>query len=147
MRTLTHMLLALSVLMIGVVGAAPEASALTVEVRSIAADQQGKPYIDPRLGDLKGQLQSRGFSAYKSFKLVDTKTVQLPEQRPGQVTLVNGDTLALTFEGKDGKLAKLRLVILCKLDTRLRVSPGSTFFQAGLRHGSATLILAIVVRP
>jgi hypothetical protein len=136
----------MSVLAVGLVGWTPPAAAdITVEVRTISA-QKGSPQFDPRLEDLRGQL-SKAFAGYTSFSQVDTQSMKMAEKGSGKVRLVNGQEMTLTFFGLAGNLVTLGLNLVGKMNTTLRLSPGSTFFQAGMEYKDGILILAIRVLP
>lgn len=146
MRTLLNILMTL-VMVIGFVAAAPAAAHaedITVQVRSIAANQDGTAF-DPQLEDLRSKL-SKAFKGYTNFKQVGDSSFVVPEGEKKTASLPNGSTISVTFNGYAGKFIKLGLGIAGRLNTTLRASPGSTFFQAGLEYQSGILILAITVK-
>lgn len=120
------------------------AETVTVQVRSIAASTNGNGF-DGRLGDLKGNLD-KGFAKYTNFKQVGSTSFKLGEKASNTTKLVSGDDLTMTFHGRAGDFVKLGLAIGNRLNTSLRVKPGSTFFQAGLNYQDGILILAITLR-
>lgn len=145
MRTAFNIFIAL--LMLGTfLGTSPEAYAdpITVEVRTIAASTQGTGF-DARLNPLKGQL-TKAFRGYTSFKLEGQRTLRLKDGKSKSMPLPNGSELTLTHHGMAGNLIKLGLSLADKMSTMLRVSRGSTFFQAGMDYGSGILIVAITVK-
>ena len=116
---------------------------ITVEVRSIAASREGDS-VDPKLKDIQGTLNVT-FAGYSNFEQLGVQRVGLAPRKSKKVKLPNGSMLTLTFQGLAGDLIKLGLGIADKMNTTLRVSPGSTFFQAGMRYKGGILILAIKV--
>lgn len=120
------------------------AETVTVQVRSIAASTQGTSF-DARLNDLRANLD-RGFAKYTNFQQVGVSSFSLNVKQSHDVALVSGDGLTMTFHGRAGDFIKLGLAIGSRLNTTLRVTPGSTFFQAGLNYRDGILILAITVR-
>jgi len=144
-KLLIQMLMAMSVIMVGLTGFAAPAAAedITVEVRSIEASREDGG-LDPKLGDLQGTLDVT-FAGYSSFRQLSKETVVLEGAKPKEVALPNDSKLTLTFHGFSDKLVKLGLGISDKMNTTLRVSPGSHFFQAGMRYKKGILILAIKV--
>lgn len=116
---------------------------VSVEVRSIAASSDGAGF-DSRLNDLRARLQ-RGFAGYSSFQQLDNHQVTLRQGAANSLRLPTGGTLTLEYQGMAGDLVKLGLSIEGRLNTTLRATPGSTFFQAGLSYQSGILILAITV--
>ncbi len=117
---------------------------ITVEVRSIAASKDGNSF-DSSLNDLKSKL-TRAFGGYTNFKQVGSTALSIPEKGSKSTSLANGGSLQLTFHGTTGKFVKLGLSIAGKLNTTLKATKGSTFFQAGLNYQSGILILAITVK-
>ncbi|RDV36189.1 hypothetical protein DV096_20320 [Bradymonadaceae bacterium TMQ3] len=117
---------------------------VTVEVRAIAAGSAGEGF-DSQLSDLRRRLE-RGFAGYSSFRQVASSRLALGAGESDDVTLPDGSTLTMTSHGKEENFVKLGLSIGDRLNTTLRATPGSTFFQAGLNYQDGILILAITVR-
>lgn len=117
---------------------------ISVEVRVIAASTDGDSF-DRQLSDLRGRLE-RGFAGYSSFRQLDHQTLRLGRNQTGTVELPTDNTLSLQYQGAAGDFVNLRLSIGDRLNTTLRATPGSTFFQAGLNYDGGILILAITVR-
>ena len=120
------------------------AESITVQIRSIAATNEAESF-DPKLNDLKGKLL-KAFGGYKTFKQVGVSTFTVAPEEKKSTTLPDGSSMTVSFHGYAGKFIKLGLGIAGKLNTTLRASPGSTFFQAGLSYRGGILILAITVR-
>lgn len=141
-----NMLMAL-VMLAGLVLAAPAqafAQDITVQVRSISASQEGTKF-DPKLEDLRKKL-GKAFKGYTNFELVGDNTFKVALDETKTTSLPNGDTISVSFHGMAGKFIRLGLGIAGKLNTTLRASSGSTFFQAGLEYQSGILILAITIQ-
>ena len=145
-NVLIQMFLVMTVAMVGLVGFSPSAQAqdLSVEVRTIAASRTGDT-VDSALSDIQSTLNVT-FAGYTSFRQLSVNTVALSQGKSEEVPLPNGAEMTLTFNGYAGELVKLGLNIAGKMSTTLRVSSGSTFFQAGVRHKDGILILAIKVK-
>ena len=116
---------------------------ISVEVRVISADDESD-HLDESLEDLRDRL-ARGFRDYTSFTELDRQRRNIALDESASFELPTGDTLILTNNGKAEAFVKLGLNLESRLSTTLRATPGSTFFQAGLRHEDALLILAITV--
>jgi len=145
MRTLMQLFTALFLMIsFGLISPA-EAYADTVSVRiqSIAASSSAEGF-DSKLEPLRGKLE-KAFRGYSSFKLVGDNTFQLKDGQKQTTRLPDGSNMTVTFHGIAGNFIKLGLGIAGKLNTTLRASPGSTFFQAGLEYQNGILILAITV--
>lgn len=117
--------------------------AVSIEVRMIAAGIDEDSF-DSELKDLRSRLQ-RGFRDYTSFEQLDRQTRPIEVNDERDFELPTEDTLTVGYLGRDGELKRLRLALGERLDTSLRVAPGSTFFQAGLRYDRRLLILSITV--
>ena len=146
-RVLIQTMLMTAVMLFGLTTiSAQEASAqdVRVVVRSIEASKGGE-YMDPKLNDLKKQLNQPGFAGYSSFKQVDSKSFTLSKGASKSLALKNGKEAKLTFHGHAKDLAKVGLEIVGRMNTTLRLSKGSYFFQAGMRYGKGILILAIKI--
>lgn len=125
-------------------GTAVAEERVQIEVRAIAATADGED-CDRSLRRLCGRLQ-RGFGAYSNFQLIARNELRLEAGESGEVTLPTGHNLTMEFHGVTDEFVKLGLSIDDRLNTTLRASPGSTFFQAGLNYREGILILAITVR-
>lgn len=144
MRMILNIFMTL-MMMVGLMFTAPavaHAEDITVQVRSIAASN-GEGF-DPKLEDLRSKLE-KAFKGYTKFQLVGDTTFPVAEGEKKTIRLPNGASMSVTFHGLAGKFIKLGLGIAGKLNTTLRASSGSTFFQAGLEYQDGILILAITV--
>ena len=116
---------------------------VSIEVRAILASPEGDEF-DEELNDIQGRLE-RGFTGYHSFEQIGRQTKTIERAADADFDLPTGDVLTLGYDGRDDDLIKLGLTLETRLSTTLRATPGSTFFQAGLRHEDGLLILAITV--
>lgn len=123
--------------------AAMAEEAVTVEVRTIYASAEGED-CDEALGGLCGRLE-RGFGGYSSFQQLAENELRIAGGNSKAMSLPTGSTVRVSFHGKEENFVRLGLAIDDRLNTTLRATPGSTFFQAGLRHREGILILAITV--
>ncbi len=147
MRTVLNIVMALAMALTFFGGfdvSEASAESITVQIRSIHASNDGKSF-DPKLKDLKGKL-SKAFGGYTNFSQVSVSKFSVAKKEKKSASLPNGSSMTVTFHGYAGKFIKLGLGIAGKLNTTLRASPGSTFFQAGLNYKGGILILAITVR-
>ncbi len=146
MRTVMNIFVAMLVVggLLSVAPAEAAAESITVQIRSIAATNDGNSF-DPKLNDLKSKLQ-KAFGGYSNFEQVGNSTFKVAKDQRKSTSLPNGSSITVTFHGYAAKFIKLGLGIAGKLNTTLRASPGSTFFQAGLNYKGGILVLAITVR-
>ncbi|MBH25266.1 MAG: hypothetical protein CMH57_12605 [Myxococcales bacterium] len=125
--------------------------AITVQIRTIYATTDAKG-VDPKLSDLKGKLVG-AFETYGTFKELASHQTTLNTGGSYEFSIPGGNRLVVSHKGPEGKdaktntqLIKLGLGVTDKFKSDVRVSRGTTLFQAGLPHGSGILILAITVR-
>ena len=121
-----------------------QAQDVTLEVRSIHATKDGQG-VDPALNDIKSKLE-RGFGGYTGFKLLSTREVTLSKGASKSVTLPNKVNMTLNFNGFAGNLANIGMQVSDKVNSKVRLSKGSTFFQAGMRHAKGILVIAIKLK-
>lgn len=150
MRRVSHMLVVCAVL-VGVLGidlsVATASDSVSVEVRSIEAKKTAPKDGGAVGSELKG-LESKlkgTFSDYKSFRQLTSSTFSLGVKESHTVALPNTDQAEFTYEGKAGELLKLAVNVADRASISLRVSSGSTFFQAGLDVDGGMLIVAVTV--
>ncbi|MEL6182433.1 MAG: hypothetical protein AAFS10_25985 [Myxococcota bacterium] len=124
---------------------------VTVQIRTIYATTDTKG-MDDKLTDLKGKLLG-AFETYGTFKELASHQTTLTAGGSYEFSIPGGNRLVVTHKGAEGKdaktdtpLLKLGLGVTGKFYSDVRVSRGTTLFQAGLPHGSGILILAITVR-
>lgn len=118
-----------------------QAQDVSLEVRSIHANKDGSG-VDSSLNDIKSKLE-RGFGGYTGFKLLSSTVLTLKKGGAKSVTLPNNTNMTLNFNGFAGNLANIGMQISDKVNSKVRLSKGSTFFQAGMRHKGGILITAI----
>ncbi len=116
---------------------------ISVEVRTIVATPEGDE-IDDELRDMENRLR-QGITNYSSFRQINRQRLTVERDEPGEFELPTDDELIIRYTGREGDFVKLGLALGSRLDTTLRASPGSTFFQAGLRYDDGLLVLAITV--
>ncbi len=115
-----------------------------LEVTTLVATKAACPE-DPSLQPLLPLLR-RSFEEHAGFKALSTTTLRAELGEVEELPLPNSATLRLTFRGMEEGLVRLGLAIPPRLKTRVRVKPGSTFFQAGMSYGDGILVLAITAR-
>lgn len=128
---------------------APQAGEeVTVEIRTIYVTTDAKG-IDARLEHLKPKL-TKAFPNYGTFKELARHEATLQRDAAFEFSIPGGTHLILSNKGlhvEEGKeLIHLSMNVDRKFRSDVRASRGSTFFQAGLPHGSGILVLAITLR-
>ncbi len=116
------------------------AERLEVRVHVICASNDGD-FVDPRLEDLKRQLEAFAFS---SFKLLDVQSRTLAIGKTGTIDLPGDRVLTIVPQQRDdeGRL-RLRLTIGEIIDTTYTIAEGATLIVGGPRHAGGHLVLAV----
>jgi hypothetical protein len=118
-----------------------------VEVRSIKATKEA-PENGQTVGSDLSSLASKltgTFGDYKSFRQLSMSSFSLGNGATHSISLPNGDRAEFSFKGKADDLLKLGVNVADRASISLRLSSGSTFFQAGLDLDGGMLIVAVTV--
>lgn len=116
------------------------------------------PSIDPRIDRLRPYLLQPPFTAWREFKLLDARTLELQPKVPSSFSLPNGRTVTLTFlehlpdTGKTHHRVRLQLEMtgshkapdgtpLSSLKTIIVVEEGGLVLQAGQPHRHGMLVV------
>jgi len=119
-----------------------------------AIDGQDKPGgIDKRLTALKKQLQKPPFSAYKSLRLLESKTLIVARGATQNNKLPTGKILRLTFKEKLLVQKKIRLRMHLSITppkakgflpgTLFTIADGGTLLVAGDPYKGGTLVVGV----
>lgn len=141
MRRLSILIVIVTALVMGILSGTPEAAAergAVSRVRIIHA-ASGPPYLDPRLRDVAGELQS--VFRYTSYRLLNEQTLSLAFNTTGTVPIPGGRLLELTpVGGRQGRI-EFRIAILKNTvrvfatDFRLRDGSSITIGGPGFEKG------------
>lgn len=77
------------------------------QVHAVLASKEGDGSISPDLEFLQEQLQDDQFAAYKKFRLIEQKALDLRLEKKSEVTFRSGNRLALRLLGNDDTRLKL----------------------------------------
>lgn len=115
---------------------------LRIKVSVIQALKEKGP-ADPALAKIQGELQE-AFAGYQGFKRLMSEERELVGDAPVKIDLPNGDSAEFTHTGVEKTAHKLHLTIpTAKVNVDVKAPLRKVFFQAGLKHGTAMLILAM----
>jgi hypothetical protein len=123
---------------------AQEKDEIEVQVRTIHAKKDGDK-LDPKLTDIRETL-GKAFKGYESFNDLGIQTETVTNSGSGKFKLPDGTDLEVSYKGKSKELLRLGLGVGEKFKSDVRVSPGGTFFQAGLPYNGGILIIAITIQ-
>jgi len=91
------------------VEAAEPAKRAGCQVHAVLASKDGDGEIPRSLEFLREALQDDQFAAFKSFHLVDKKTLSLTEGKTESATLNTGHQVKVTLRGSDAERLRLHL--------------------------------------
>jgi hypothetical protein len=122
----------------------PVAGKVQVEVMIVHATNSGK--VDPRLEDLKRQLN---FTRYSGFELLSAHPASLAVGASNTVTVEGGRKLKVTLIERNAESAKVRISLSknneTKLDTTVRIHRDRVFTVAGPKYQDGVLIFPVSV--
>ncbi len=116
-----------------------------VEVRVIQVSMKGGSHMDEALEDLEPRLL-KAFEGYQSFRSIARHKATIAAGKTHSFPLPEGTTLQITPTDITAKDLRLGVKVGEMFRTKVRVSPGNTFFQAGLPYKGDILVIAITAR-
>lgn len=160
MKRARHVLGIAAIALLLALPATARADAAACTVRAIHALTQAGG-IDKRLAPLKRQLRGKQFSAYKTMRLLSSKTLSIAHGAWEQTPLPTGKVLKLQY--KDKLLQKKRVWLRMHLaivprntkglglvpgavNTVFSIVDGGTMMVAGAKHRGGTLIIGITCK-
>jgi hypothetical protein len=116
-------------------------------------DDGRAPTIDPAINRLKPYLEKAPFTAWRDFKLLDRKDLNIPEGGDATFVLPNGRQATLSFlrhqtDTRDHRM-RLRLSIddnqkkARMLDTTFVLDEGGVVLHVGQKHDGGLLIVGV----
>ena len=124
---------------------AKDSDAVNVDVRVIRVSTEGAAHVDSKLDDIKPKLL-KAFDGYKKFLPMSRTKAGIKRGTTHSFSLPDGTQLRITPEKRSGNELRLGIELGKKFRTKVRVSPGNTFFQAGLPYKGDILVIAITAR-
>jgi hypothetical protein len=112
---------------------------------------EGQGGVDPKIERLKPYFEKPPFTAWKQFKLLDEKSLEVKPGAPAEFKLPNGKDGSLTYVDhllRDGGKHRLRLKLAISdqgkklLETVIVLDEGGVFLQAGQKLAQGLLVLA-----
>ena len=121
-----------------------------------AVGSEKKGGIDKRLAKLRKQFSKPPFSAFKSIKLLNARTLTIGQGAAQRTTLPNNKILKLTFKERLLAQGKQRLRLHLSITkpksrkflpgTLYTIANGGTLLVGGAQHQGGTLIFAITCK-
>jgi hypothetical protein len=118
-------------------------------------DDGREPVIDPKIVKLRPYLMRAPFIAWREFKLVDRKEVEVPLHETRTFALPNNREGALTFQEHSSGPGDHRLTLRMTIDDPIKkrmvdttfiLDEGGVVLHGGQRYNGGTLILAVSCR-
>ena len=144
-----------SVLILAQSAPASAAKQVRCTIRSILG-RHAKGPTDRRLAFLKRQLSRPPFSTFKSFQLLDVKTMRIPRGAVRAARLPTKKIARLTFKGlvkaKRGTRLRMHLSITPPRalgflpGTQFTIANGGTLLIGGARFAGGTLVVSVTCR-
>ncbi|HFE47190.1 MAG TPA: hypothetical protein ENJ18_17165 [Nannocystis exedens] len=137
-------------MMLSPMEARAEAASATCEIYTVLATKTGEGTIPEDLGFLASQLRDDQFAAFKSFRLLESKTLKLKLGATGAATMASGHQLKLRL--LDAEASKLKLHALLASDKRVlvdtdyRIESNGILLIGGVRHAGGKVFFAIRCR-
>jgi hypothetical protein len=110
----------------------------------------GDAAIPAELKFIESQLRDDQFAAYKSFKFLERRSLEITEDHGGSVAFRTGHRLDLQLLGVTGDRLRLRLALLAAdgkrslVATDYSIRSGGVFLVGGTAHEGARLFMALV---
>ncbi len=127
-----------------------EAASATCEIYTILATKTGEGSIPEDLGFLSSQLRDDQFAAFKTFRLLESKTLQLKLGETGAATMASGHQLKLRLLGAEASKLKLHALLASEkrvlVDTDYRIESNGILLIGGVRHAGGKVFFAIRCR-
>jgi len=106
--------------------------------------QREPPKLHPGLQKMWDTLRRSFGDRFSHFDLAGETTRVLAEGDRVETTLPNGERFAAIFRGVTEEKGLLRVHLeMGEFRTKVRVHDGGVFFQAGKRHGNATILVGV----
>lgn len=126
-----------------------EATSATCEIHTVLAMKTGDGIPD-ELGFLAGQLRDDQFAAFKSFRLLESKSLKLKLGETGAATMTSGHQLKLQLLDAESSKLKLHAVLASGekvlVDTDYRIESNGILLIGGVRHPDGKVFFAIRCR-
>jgi len=102
------------------------------------------PKLHPGLQKMWDTLRRSFGDKFAYFDLAGESSRRLAEGERIETVLPNGDRFAAIYQGVTEEKGLLRVHLeMGEFRTKVRVHDGGTFFQAGRRHGDATVLIGV----
>lgn len=127
-----------------------EVSSATCEIHAVLAMKSGDGSIPADLDFLSAQLRDDQFAAFKSFRLLDSKSLKLKLGQTDGASMATGHNLKLSLLGAEASKLQLHAVLASGdkvlVDTDYKIESSGILLIGGVRHPDGKVFFAIRCR-
>ena len=122
------------------------------QVHAIHLTKEGSGEIPSNLKFLEAELRDDQFAAYKGFRLLQSRKLDLAQDKKAQATFKSGHHLGLTLLGAKDRRLRLRAGLTNRsgdktlVDTTYAIEDGGVFMLGGASFQGGRLLFAIRCR-
>jgi hypothetical protein len=139
-----------SALILAPADARADVSGARCQIYSVLAMKTGDGSIPPELEFLGEQLRDDGFAAFKGFRLLESRALDLKLGAMGAADMGSGHRLQLTLLGAEQTRLKLRATLQAGdkklVDTDYKIEDAGILLLGGVRHPEGKVFFAIQCR-
>ena len=122
------------------------------DLHAVHLTKQGDGSIPPELSFIERELRDDQFAAYKGFRLLERKELNIVRSKPAKAAFRTGHTLGLTLMGGDAKRLRIRAALSNRsgdrdlVRTTYAIDDGGVFLLGGPSYNGGKLLFAIRCR-
>jgi hypothetical protein len=139
-----------SVLILAPEDARADVSGANCQIYTVLAMKTGDGSIPPDLEFIGDQLRDDGFAAFKGFRLLESRALELKLGATGVADMSSGHRLQLTLLGAEQTRLKLRATLQAGdkklVDTDYKIEDAGILLLGGVRHPDGKIFFAIQCR-
>ena len=137
-------------LMLSPAEARAEVTSAACQIYAVLATKSGDGTIPPDLSFLADQLRDDQFAAFKGFRLLESKALQLRVGAPASAAMSSGHQIQLALLGAELSKLKLHATLLAGektlIDTEYKIESSGILLIGGVRHPEGKIFFAIQCR-
>lgn len=125
------------------------ADSVACNVHAIHLTKEGDGKVPKELAFLEAELRDDQFAAYKGFRLLDRKQLQLTKETPGKASFKSGHRVELKLLDAQDKRLRLHATLIGRggdkplVSTAYGIDNGGVFMMGGSSYEGGKLLFAI----
>ena len=127
-----------------------EVTSAACQIYAVLATKSGDGTIPSELSFLAEQLRDDQFAAFKGFRLLESKALQLRVGAPASAAMSSGHQIQLALLGAELSKLKLHATLLSGektlIDTEYKIESSGILLIGGVRHPEGKIFFAIQCR-